>query len=94
MKQFEFRQSSSQQNFVPALPSDEHRNLIQRCVMKQKSRVHLRVEGGPKLNDHTFYIETVKMQMNLPHDPALSTTFLSWETWTIDSRLGGSVSPR
>ena len=45
MKQFEFRQSSSQQNSVPALSSDEHRHLIQRHIVKEESRVHRSTNG-------------------------------------------------
>jgi hypothetical protein len=63
MKQFEFRQSSSQQNSVPVLPSYEHRNLIQ-LYHGTTIACALRVEAEVK-RAHILH-RNCDMQMNLP----------------------------
>jgi hypothetical protein len=56
MKQFEFRQSSSQQNSVPVLPAMSIA-ISSSYIMEQELRAHCGLR--PKLNEHITYIETV-----------------------------------
>src|SRR5438132_12612060 len=90
MEQFEFRQNSSQQNFLPALSSDEQRQLIQCHITEQESRVHCGLR--PKLNEHTCSIETVICKCiyrtSSGHD---ITAFPSWEEWTENPRVDGRI---
>jgi hypothetical protein len=61
MKQFDFGQSSLQQNFVPALWSDEDRRLIQYHFMEQESRAH---GGAVEVRTSTHLHRDRIMQMN------------------------------
>jgi len=62
MKQFHFRQSTSQQNYAPTLSSDEHRYLrhgvmiwrILCHIVERELRVHCGLR--PELNEQTSYI--------------------------------------
>jgi hypothetical protein len=72
MEQFQFRQSTSQQNYVPTLPSDDHRHLRHdamiwhiRCdIIERELCVHCGL--STRLNEQTFYICNCDMQMNFP----------------------------
>ena len=65
MKQFEFRQSSLQQNSVPVLPAMSIA-ISSSYIMEQELRAHYWLR--PKLIEHISYIETVICKMNLPNE--------------------------
>jgi len=48
--------------------------------MEEESRVHYGLR--PKLNEHTFYIETVICKCIYRVAATILMTFASWETWS------------
>jgi hypothetical protein len=94
MEQFDFYQSSSQQNSVPVLSSDEHRHLIQCHIMEQKIACALRA-GGAEAQTSIHFTSRLRYAKEFTARAAgtILMMFPSWETLIKNPHVGGSSSP-